>query len=421
MTEAEDLPLVRSRGMLTRQISAVITGVVILVGTLSWGLMTYRQHTDSHRELVSALQDARVTHPWPCVWMFEQRHGHLRRTPASPASLPVHADLERVSRRRPVLVTGHRVGGVDYLVRTEWHGDLVAQAALDLRYQAEERGRLYLAVAVAEAVGLAAAVTTGRLLAGHAIRPLGEALRRQRRFVADASHELRTPLTQIHTRAQLLERRLRAGADPASLADDAHRLVANSRTFGELLDDMLHAAQSGAGGPRCNPVDLRALVAEVAGAEAPRLRQRGVSLDVAAGTGPYLVGGSGPALRRVINALVDNAIGHTRSGGHIRLSLRLVDKGRTVLFTVADDGAGFGEGEAERIFERFVHGDQGTGRRFGLGLALAREVLAGYGGSITAAGEPGRGATFTVRLPTNTSPAATPGGAAAQTSSARGA
>ncbi|MGA8115852.1 MAG: HAMP domain-containing sensor histidine kinase [Actinocatenispora sp.] len=399
MSAPEEQLLVRSRRLLTRQIAAVITGVVLLVGGVDWGLMAYRQHTDGRREVAASLREASVAHPWPCVWMFEQRSGRLHGTPAAPDNLPFRADLGGVTAAHPLTVAEHEVGGVDYLVRTEWHGGRVRQAALDLRYQAEERRRLYLALTVAEVAGLLAALVTGRLLAGRAIRPLGEALRRQRRFVADASHELRTPLTQIHTRAQLMERRLRTGADSATVAGDARRLVANSRAFGDLLDDLLHAAQWGAGGQRRVPVDLGALVNEVVGAETARVRQRGLTLRLDAEHRPFLVSGAAPALRRVVNALVDNAIGHTPHGGHVRVALRLTDDDRTVLLTVTDDGVGLDPAQADRIFERFAHGEHGTGRRFGLGLALVREVLSGHGGSITADGEPGNGATFTVRLP----------------------
>ena len=120
---------------------------------------------------------------------------------------------------------------------------MVRQAVIDLRYQVEERRRLYVALAAAEAAGLVAALLVGQLLARRAIAPLGEALARQRRFVADASHELRTPLTQLHTRAQLLERRLRPDADPSALATEMRRMVTGTRQLGEVIDDLLLSAQ----------------------------------------------------------------------------------------------------------------------------------------------------------------------------------
>ena len=393
----EERLLSRTRWVLTAQIAAVITAVVLLVGVVALGLMIRGQHTDGRRELAASIAQGSVTHPWPCVWEFERSAGAVTRTPAAPPGLPVAADLDRVSAAHPVLVEAHRVNGIDYLVRTEWHSGRVVQAALDLRYQAEERQRLYLALAVAEVAGLAAALVTGGVLARRAIRPLGEALRRQRRFVADASHELRTPLTQIHTRAQLLERRLRAGADPVVLAAEAQRLVAGTRLFSEVIDDLLLSARLARAGERFQRVDLGQLVDEVAAAEQARLDRRDLTLTVAKeGTG-HVVSGVGPALRRVINALLDNAIGHTPGGGHIRLELS--GSARRVRLVVSDDGIGLEPDAAERIFERFARGEYGAGRRFGLGLALVREVLDSHHGTITATGEPGRGATFTVDLP----------------------
>jgi two-component system OmpR family sensor kinase len=395
----EERLLSRTRWVLTAQIAAVITAVVLLVGVVAWGLMIRGQHTDGRRELAASIAQGSVTHPWPCVWEFERSAGTVTRTPAAPPGLPVTADLDRVSSAHPVLVGAHRVNGIDYLVRTEWHQGRVVQAALDLRYQAEERQRLYLALAVAEVAGLAAALVTGGVLARRAIRPLGEALRRQRRFVADASHELRTPLTQIHTRAQLLERRLRAGADPVALAAEAQRLVAGTRLFSEVIDDLLLSARLARAGERFQRVDLGQLVDEVAAAEQARLDRRDLTLTVSKeGTG-HVVSGVGPALRRVVNALLDNAIGHTPGGGHIRLELSAVERGRRVRLVVSDDGIGLEPDAAERIFERFARGEYGAGRRFGLGLALVREVLDSHHGTITATGEPGRGATFTVDLP----------------------
>jgi signal transduction histidine kinase len=412
----EERLLSRTRWVLTAQIGAVITAIVLLVGVVALGFMIRGQHTDGRRELAASIAQGSVTHPWPCVWEFERAGRTVTRTPAAPAGLPVTAALDGVSAARPVLVEQHRVNGIDYLVRTEWHDGTVVQAALDLRYQAEERQRLYLALAVAEVAGLLAALVTGGVLARRAIRPLGEALRRQRRFVADASHELRTPLTQIHTRAQLLERRLRAGADPAALAAEADRLVAGTRQFGEVIDDLLLSARLARAGERFQRVDLGQLVDEVATAEQARLDRRDLTLTVTReGTG-HTVSGIGPALRRVVNALLDNAIGHTPGGGQIRLALSTADRGRRVRLVVSDDGIGLEPAAADRIFERFARGDSGAGRRFGLGLALVREVLDSHHGTITATGEPGRGASFTVDLPaapplpTTPAPAAPPAG-----------
>ena len=71
-----------------------------------------------------------------------------------------------------------------------------------------------------------------------------------------------------------------------------------------------------------------------------------------------------------------------------------------MLLSVADQGDGLDPAEAHRLLERFSRGTSGdAGRRFGLGLALVDEVARAHGGSLLVDGEPGRGATFTLRLP----------------------
>jgi two-component system OmpR family sensor kinase len=71
---------------------------------------------------------------------------------------------------------------------------------------------------------------------------------------------------------------------------------------------------------------------------------------------------------------------------------------------VRDDGVGFETVDSDRLFERFARGGQGAGRRFGLGLALVREVVQAHNGTVTASGAAGQGATFTVTLPEYTGP-----------------
>jgi signal transduction histidine kinase len=95
--------------------------------------------------------------------------------------------------------------------------------------------------------------------------------------------------------------------------------------------------------------------------------------------------------------LLDNALAHTTSRIWVEVA---TDPGeRRVTATVRDDGAGLDPTQTRRLFERFARGDHGDGRRFGLGLALVREVVAAHGGSVTATGSPGEGATFTITLP----------------------
>jgi two-component system OmpR family sensor kinase len=100
----------------------------------------------------------------------------------------------------------------------------------------------------------------------------------------------------------------------------------------------------------------------------------------------------------VLTALVDNALSHTQAGGHVTIELGRRPANRQVTVLVRDDGTGFDPTDAKRIFDRFARGHDDH-RRFGIGLAWAREVITGHGGTIEAHGVPGRGAVFTIRLP----------------------
>ncbi|MFG1997730.1 sensor histidine kinase [Spirillospora sp. NPDC048911] len=380
--------LLRTRRVVTLQIAGVISLVIALAGTLVYAVTVSGQDAAARRDLASATRSASLAQHPHCVWLFEVRGGVVQRSPGAPAELPFTPALSRVAGGEQTDQAA--LGGHDYLVHTRWRGGTVVQAAMDLRQQHAERRRLLHTLAATEVTGLLGSLLIGQVLARRAIAPLGEALVRQRRFVADASHELRTPLTRLHTRAQLIAYQLRQGDD---VTEEVDRLIAGTRQFGEVVDDLLLSAQFGRMRRPCRPVDLAALADELAVAEAARAKASGVTIEVRRqGPGDHIVRGAESALRRVVSALLDNALGHTGKGGHIKLTLA---GGPTVTLTVQDDGEGLDPRDAERLFTRFVGGPGG----FGLGLALVREVVDGHGGTITADGRPGAGATFTVRLP----------------------
>jgi two-component system OmpR family sensor kinase len=274
------------------------------------------------------------------------------------------------------------------------------------------RARLVVAASVASAisgmvvlvgglsclvVGLVVAVTVGGLVARRVLDPMAELLDRRSRFVADASHELRAPLTRLHVRSQLLLRR--ADELPEPLATELRRMVAGTRELGEVLDDVLRGARLRSDAPGDERVDLAAVAADLLAAEAGRLGERGLVAVLRAGAEPFVVLGARSALRRMVSALLDNAIGHTPPEGRITVSVAAVDGGRAVELVVADTGVGFDPARHGAMFGRFARGAAGAGERFGIGLALTREVVESHGGTIAAFGQPGRGARFTVRLP----------------------
>ncbi len=257
---------------------------------------------------------------------------------------------------------------------------------------------LRITLLVGGVIGIGVAGLVGFVVARRAVEPLGDALARQRRFVADAGHELRTPLTALHTRAQLVARRM-AVDDPYRPVMD--QLLDDSRVLGEIVDELLASAQLASDPAFGEPVEVAELVAEVIAEMAVLADGRGVDLR-AAPIAPAFVNGSRTALRRALTALVDNALGHTRSGGHIVVA---VTPGSAIIgLTVTDDGEGIAGGDPDRLTERFARGasPSGTsaGRRFGLGLSLVSEVARSHGGEFRLVPAPsGQGAQAVLTLP----------------------
>ncbi|WP_436535765.1 sensor histidine kinase [Actinoplanes sp. HUAS TT8] len=399
--DPDGLLLRRARRSLAAQNMAAVALILMLFGLVVAWVVARGQRTDLERSLLhTAATEEDVVDPPAGSWIFRlDPDGRLTSTRHAPRTFPDRAALTRVRSGGAAESTSVDVDGTDYLVVTQRQDDGVVQVVGSLATGEAERHRLLTALGLAGLAGLAAAAGAGTLLARRATAGLGDALARQRRFVADASHELRTPVTQLHTRAQLLRQDLQAGASPDEMAADVEQLVAGTGQLGEVIEDLLLSTQLPTGAGPVAEVDLGVAAAVVVAAFAARAIGQNVELALDPDPDrPSLVHGREPALRRVLTALVDNALSHTPSGGHVTVELRTDDTRGTVVVSVRDDGTGFDPADAARIFDRFArgHGDQ---RRFGLGLALAREVVASHGGTIEATGVPGRGAVFTVRLP----------------------
>jgi len=409
-TAAEHAIVRRARLRMALFVGLAVGVLLTLVGAVAYATLVHKQERQIQRELAWGTTYGSVSGPVGCNWIARLQHGVVRTGPvAPPPGFPLRAPMNRVAAGGPTEITTIERAGTVYHVRTQAAGSGVTQAIFDARYQIADREHLLWAFALAAAVGLAAASITGWVVGYRAVAPLAEALARQRRFVADASHELRTPIAQVHTRAQLLARRSRA-APPADRRD-LERLVGTTRRLGEIVDELLLSARLAAAPadqPAREPVDLTALARDAVSTEAVRAAERGVALNLSAPGGPLPVPAIASALHRVIAELLANALTHTPPGGGITVTVRSVQEQAELI--VADSGDGFDAVDADRLFDRFHRGAGAGDRRFGLGLALLREVVTGHGGTITADGRPDEGATFTVRLPRVMPPRPEPAG-----------
>ncbi|NNC11150.1 HAMP domain-containing histidine kinase [Planctomonas sp. JC2975] len=251
-------------------------------------------------------------------------------------------------------------------------------------------------------VGIIAIFLAGLLswvIARRAVRPLGEALRMQRTFVADASHELRTPVAVVAARVELLRQELDAGDDPTQNLTELRQDVS---LLSDVITDLLIAATPPADAEKRTPTDVVA-IAESTIADLQVIatgRNVAVRLDAAPGiTTPV----PPTTLRRCIVALVDNAVGHSPAGGTVRVAVAPARDRASFAVSVRDEGSGIIGIDSRRLFDRFARGADATsgGERsgFGIGLALVRDIADRYDGRIEVTDTSSAGTTFTLTLP----------------------
>lgn len=208
-------------------------------------------------------------------------------------------------------------------------------------------------------------------------------------FTAAVSHELRTPLARL---LALLESAALPGADVDALIDQARREVEEAT---ELIDDILFLGELETGREvvSLGRTRVREVADEVIAEYATRAEIGQVALVV------RVPGDAELPLRRrmlrvVLENLVANAIRHAGAG-----STCVVEVAGSKLI-VSDDGAGVGESDLPRLFERFYRADRARSTRgSGLGLAIVKHIVTGAGGTVEARGGRRRGLTVVCAFP----------------------
>jgi signal transduction histidine kinase len=247
---------------------------------------------------------------------------------------------------------------------------------------------------------------------------------RMRRFIADASHELRTPLTSIRGFAELY----RQGAVRSE--EDIRRLMkrieAEGARMGLLVEDLLLLARLDQQRPLTfAPVDLAGIAGDAVHDAKAVQPDRPIVLHLEESlTDVPVVRGDEGRLRQVVGNLVTNALTHTPPDARVTVTVGQAPEDPALLtLRVADEGPGMDPADAGRAFERFYRVDtsrtRGAGEGSaddaapggtGLGLAIVSSLVAAHGGSVDLETAPGRGATFTVRLPRSGPPEPPPPG-----------
>jgi two-component system sensor histidine kinase KdpD len=223
-------------------------------------------------------------------------------------------------------------------------------------------------------------------------RALKAADRAKDAVLASVSHDLRTPLTSISALAQELAE---TGDERAmAIAEDSDRL---NRFVADMLDQS--RLQSGAIVLGLEPNEAEDLIGAAAQRVRGQLGDRELRISVTP-SGEMLFGRFDfvHTLRAIVN-LIENALRFSPPGGAVDLEVHR--EGHELVITVGDRGPGISDAERERVFEAFYRGqDNGTSSMgLGLGLSIARGLIAAQGGQLLYRSRDGGGANFEIRLP----------------------
>ncbi|SEB52439.1 sensor histidine kinase [Microbacterium hydrocarbonoxydans] len=220
----------------------------------------------------------------------------------------------------------------------------------------------------------------------------------RRDFVANTSHELKTPVGAVTLLAEAIES---AADDPAQVRHFATRISAEASRLGQLTGRIMSLSRLQAEDALSDvrPVAIDEVLATALEAHVVQADSAGVEIARGGDRGVWVRGDS-QILIEAFGNLIANAIAYSPRGSRVGIGVK-AEEG-VVEIAVSDQGIGIAEGDRERIFERFYRADEARSRRTGgtgLGLSIVKHATQRHGGEVRLWSRPGRGSTFTIRLP----------------------
>ncbi len=236
-------------------------------------------------------------------------------------------------------------------------------------------------------------------LARQTLKPIEESMEAQNRFVADASHELRTPLTAMQTEIEVaLRSKHLSQAEATTLLQSNLEEVAKLEA---LCSSLLQLARNNdqATIDAFTVLSPKALLEEASSQLQPLATKKDIKIAIEGESKE--VKGDKSSLTQLFVILLDNAIKYSDSKTTVVASLSTQHKG--VKIAIKDQGPGIKSSDIPHLFERFFRSDQSRSKEqtqgYGLGLAIAKEIVTMHQGTIDVVSNLGQGTTFTVYLP----------------------
>lgn len=220
----------------------------------------------------------------------------------------------------------------------------------------------------------------------------------RRDFVANISHELKTPIGAVGLLAEALDG---ASDDPEQVRRFAHRLTQEAHRLARITQDIIELSRLQATDAIGNAerISARSVVSAAIDQNRVAAETRGIELAVRGDKSVEVIGNE-PLLVTAVHNLISNAIQYSPDDSRIGVGVRVIDG--VVEIAVTDQGEGIPEDDLDRVFERFFRVDQARSRNTGgtgLGLAIVKHAVQNHGGEVRVWSQPGRGSTFTIRLP----------------------
>src|SRR6218665_168654 len=220
----------------------------------------------------------------------------------------------------------------------------------------------------------------------------------RRDFIANISHELKTPIASVSLLAEAIDS---AANEPEQVKRFATRLGVEAERLALITKDVIELSRLQAH-DALRP-DTLVSVDQIVRAAADQNRiiaaDRRVDIAVRASSGACIYGDRALMVVAVDN-LISNAVAYSSEGGRVGGGVRV--DGPVVEIAVTDQGIGIEPEDLDRVFERFYRVDQARSRHTGgsgLGLSIVKHTVQNHGGDVRVWSQPGRGSTFTIRLP----------------------
>jgi heavy metal sensor kinase len=230
----------------------------------------------------------------------------------------------------------------------------------------------------------------------HMLDRINALFREMKEMNNNIAHDLRSPLSRIRGAAEMALTTVTSMDEhkviAADMIEDCDRLMGMINTMLDIAE-----AEAGMADPQWAVVDMAQVIGNARELFLPVAEEKEIGLTTEGAVG-CRVRVDARMLQRLVGNLLDNALKYTPAGGKVAISAWAQNE--NVYLRVRDTGIGISEKDLPRIFDKFYRCDRSRAEHgSGLGLSLAKAIVASHGGAIEVVSQPGQGASFTVSLP----------------------